>query len=743
MATPSTNVSTHVAEFSPTDGLPLGKDQRAMTFLYGMSDFWVSMFQDPEILNVLIEGNSFISSEIYNKFLQLSSGICLDDVQVSTNSQIKLVLLASSAAVQGEVETYDLPEKISEARCIANRALLPTSTLEEGVDFYIDYEAGVNGQIRFARPLASSKMVYRVLADGSREYALWFIDAKIDEDLIYEHFAKFIGVNQPERSTENFKNLVYGLYYLYTNGPNLDLMRRGLNLALGIPLARDDETVLEIRKYPNTDQWLVIADSNSYLIPYGLEPSVAEGDVLSVGEELASWVEVKDYVNDGDWWINYMIPAKLLPHVPNDDPSRNRYATEGSYADWIMRNYLKNHTFLVNVRTVGFRNIQSFEQLSDIIKSVKPTHTTPIYVWTVPTATEELILEDDLLEFYKNDHRCEVLTTGIARFIRGATNPLRRECPQFTRKSVPAKLMAWLGQSPEINGQVRFFNGGYTDGYIAPNNQFGALTTEEEAWQNVFARKGNQNFLPTKSKIKFLKRDRTIPYAGTSTDWLQDRFPGMRAVLIYNTTQTDAINKFATIGRVYDTTQYINTLFEPEYTIDAINEHAINEAFENSFYDFMLSNFNTYFQRANGFNYLGPFAAIDSYKSFTPNPADLKSTDYLAFVNVLDYFVGVFWITSNFTVQAPAFYTHGETDQLKMRVSGKMTRGMGPMGSPYYLLRGANSTVGGQTSAINEIPINEEESDSTINVSYTDSFNNIPTVDRSGKGLVTVRTWTN
>lgn len=743
MATPSNNVSTHIAEFSPKEGLPLGKSTRSMTFLYGLSDFWVSMFQTPEVLDLMIEGNSFVSSETYNKFLQLSSGICLDDVQVSTNSQIKLVLINASSAVVGEVETYDLPEKISSARYIANRAILPTATLENDVDFYIDYEAGENGQIKFAKPLSQTQMIYRILADGTRQYAMWFVDAKIDENLIYKNYARFIGVDEPKRSTEDFKNLVYGLYFLYTNGPNMELMRRGLNLALGIPLVRDEETVLEIRKYPNTDQYLVIADTNSYLIPYGLEPSVAVGDSLSVGQELASWVEVKDYIKDDNWWINFMIPSKLLPHVPTDDPSRNRYATEGSYADWIMRNYLRKHTFLVNVKTVGFRNIQSFEQLSDIIKSVKPTHTTPIYVWTVPTETEELILEDTLLEFSKVDHRCETLTTGIARFIRDSSNPMRRECPQFTRKSAPAKVNAWLGLSPEINGQVRFFNGGYVDGYIAPNQQFGALQEKEEAWQNLFARKGNQNFLPYKSKINFLNRDRTIPLSGTPYDWLHSRFPGMRAVLLYNTTLSDAVNKFATVGKSFDSTQYINILFEPEYTMDAINQHAINETFENSFYDFMLSNFNSYFTRGTGVNYLGPFAALDSYRTFTPNPADIKATDYLAFFLVQDYFVGVFWITSNYSVQAPAFYTHEETDVLRMRVTGKLTRGMGPIGSPYYLLRGANSSITGQTSAINDIPINEEEVDSTVNVSYIDTYNNIPAVDRSGKGLVTVRTWTN
>jgi len=125
---------------------------------------------------------------------------------------------------------------------------------------------------------------------------------------------------------------------------------------------------------------------------------VAVDDVLSVGDEIAVWVEVKDYQNDGDWWINFMIPSHVLPNIPTDIPERNRYATEGSYADYLMRNYLKKHTFLVNVKTVSFKNIQSFEQLSKIIADVKPSYTTPIYVWTVPTSDEILALNDDQLE---------------------------------------------------------------------------------------------------------------------------------------------------------------------------------------------------------------------------------------------------------------------------------------------------------------------------------------------------------
>jgi hypothetical protein len=398
-------------QFSTT-GLNIGKADRNLTYYYGLSDFWHSMFQDSEKIELLLEASSYKLSDIYSKFLQLTSSISLQDIEIATSQQLKLVLLKDTDAVNGQINTYTLSETITSSRLIANRPLLPTAYLEDGIHYKISDDGT---QIQFFEPLSSIGFASRLLSDGSKEFSLWFVDSLVDEDFVWEHYGNLIGVD-PQLSTDAFKSFIYGLYYLYTNGPNLALLRKGLNLALGIPLARDTETVLEIRKYLNTDQYVVITDLNSYLIPFGLVPTAAVGDVLNPTDELAKWIEVKDYINDGDWWINLAIPPALMPYIPSGQP--DRYAKTGTYADYIMRTFLKQHTFLVNVKTIDFKNLQSFEQLSTIINEVKPSYTYPVYIWTVPTLDETITVDDTGFTKQISQPKAESLTIPTNRFKR-------------------------------------------------------------------------------------------------------------------------------------------------------------------------------------------------------------------------------------------------------------------------------------------------------------------------------------
>lgn len=728
-----------------------------MTYLHGLSDFWVYLFDDASKVNALLEANALTASDIYNKFLQLTSVISLDGISTLTNSQLTLVLISdesnvgvenpTSGKVVGKVETYYLPTDVplKEARYLANRAFLPTSLLEEG-DFYIDQ---ASGQISFARPIGDLGFPFRLLPSGAKQYALWAIDAKVDDQLLYNYYAKLIDIN-PTSSTDLFKNFVYGMYYLFVNGPNLETVKRGLNLVLGIPLARDVETVLEIKKYLNSDQWLVITDLNSYLVPYGLEPSVEVDDLLEVGQELASWIEVKDYRNDGDWWLNFMLPAHLMPHVPpsipggggvSADPTPDRYMVAGSYADWLMRNYLKTHTFLVNVKTVGFKNIQSFEQLAKIIKEVKPAHTTPIYVWTVPIA-DEIIEIIDTLSYELTAHWCEPITDGISRFWRGSPQPMTRDiCSPFIRMSAPASLDDQFGLSPETNGPTRVLNDGFCDGFISPARSFRALTDREAGWHTALRTRDQDQYMPTRSKLDFF-RNMTETGAGKGIRPYADLYPGYRLVALYCTTLKDVKEKFAAASRTVPD-GYIFDLMKPEFLTDLINEHAINDVIENSSYDFLLANFDYFFTKGTNGRYLGAGFPAASYVSYKPDPSALTTSDFLVFTRITPTVCAVYWATRNFSLETPPYIKHPEPDVLTMKVSGKITRGMAGFGAPYYLLRGADASISyNESNEIDAKPINENEDPSTtVTVTYSDEYNPPRIMDRSGVNQVVTRVW--
>lgn len=732
----ASNVNVHISEFSDK-GLDLSKDPRVLTYLYGLSDFWASTFSDVETVNLLLGANSFTASEVYSNFLQLTSGISLADVSEMSESQIKLSFISTANKVIGGIETYKLTDKISYARFLCNRPFLPTSTLEEEVDYYIDVE---NSTISFAKPISSYSLPFRLNTDGSKEYSAWFVDARVDSDILYNNFAKLIGVDKPDRTSEVFKNYVYGLYYMYVNGPNLSIIRRGLNLTLGVPLARETEVVLEIRKYLSSDQYIVITDLNSYLIPYGLEATVEVGETIQLGDEISSWVEVKDYINDGDWWLNFMVPSSLIPDIPTDIPDRNRYATAGSYADYIMRNYLKTHTFLVNVKTVGFKNIQGFQQLSSIISSIKPSYTSPIYVWTVPSGSEIIDINDDDLKFSKHITRCQAISSGMYRFKRGnLSNPLDRSCPQFTRYSVPAVLDEHMGFAPEINGLPRTLDTGFVDGFRNPQSQFRDMSREEDGWTKALFRRDNSHYMPLRSQLGFT---RTLPYdevEGTGSDPILDNFPGKRLICLFTTTMLDILDKFNLASKIVPN-KYMFTLFEPEIISSGINEVSLNGSESIDYYNFILSNFDKYFKRHPDVNYVGPFCAKDNYRIFTPKPADIQQGDFLVFVKIVDYAVGVFWATSNMGIFPDPYWANEGDDTLSMDISGKLARGMGPLGSPIYLLRSAGiEATYSEGSSINTEELDSMNPSSAIitKVNYSDNENLPMIMDRSGRSLIT------
>jgi hypothetical protein len=501
-------------------GLPLGENKINMTYLYGLSDFFSVMFENPDKVNLLLETQSEVASETYSRFLQMASTVSLEDIQKTSGQTLKLVTIKTTDAVFGEVNTYTLPVNMVSSRYIANRPLLPSALMEENVDYRVEVNADGSSRIRFSTDISTAGFSTRLLPDEvTKEYALWFVDSEIDEEWIATYFGDLIGLT-PEASSDTFRNFVYGLYYVYANGPALDLIRKGLNLALGIPLARGTETVLEIRKYLGTDQYVVVTDLNQYFIPYGLPPVVAEGDVLQVSDEIARWVEVKDYVNDGDWWINLQIPASIIPSVPPGQ--KDRYATTGSHFDYLMRNYLKKHTFLVNVKVTSFKETQLFEQLSQIIKTAKPAYTDPIYIWTV-SQEEVLTFNDDQLALRWDQFRCENLNSPIDKFYRANyVTPLKRGCPTFTRFTAPNSVSKLCGTDPYTNGTPDTFLGGAVTGYVNTPIQIRKNTGLESAWLKTINSRATETVNGKRSRVGFYRNAVSLNQTTNLVKYSQD-----------------------------------------------------------------------------------------------------------------------------------------------------------------------------------------------------------------------------
>jgi hypothetical protein len=718
-----------------------------MTYLYGLADFFTVMFQDTSTVNLLLESTTQASAEIYSQFLQLTSTLSLEGIGKTVGSSINLVLINSTDAVAGSLNTFSISSNtILSTRYIANKPFLPTTMLEQNVDFGLVTSSDGSTTITFAQSIDSYSFSVRANKDGSKQYALWFVDAEIDERLISKYYGNLIGAT-PQNSTDAFYSFIYGLYYVYVQGPTLDVIRKGLNLTLGIPLARSAETVLDIRNYLTTNDYIVITDQNQYLIPYGLSPSVSIGQSLVVGDELAQWVVIQDYISDGAWWINLQIPPTIIPTLP--DGQKDRYATEGSHFDYLMSNYLKKHTFLVKVNVGNFENLQTYQQLSTIINKAKPTYTQPIYIWTIDTLVEELTLSEASLKSQIVSSRCENLGLPIDRFYRGNNvDAPTRGCAQFIRFNVPYWVTKICGTDPYVNGDPgsMTLNGNDVTGFTDYVTQYRTNTGEELAWIRAILQRNSETWRGSVTQVGFRRTqiDPTIldgtPINVSSSSW---KVPvGVRVVPLYITTITDINNKSAAIGTPPPSPQQWSfPLFGAYSNTRAINTLAIDGGIHPANSKILIDNFNTLFFRDVSVGYLS--AAIPDetgWKTYAPLVGDIKPGDYLLGIRIINQastdIVGVYWVTSNDTVGAPIYFPVSDPDPLTVIYKMPLTRMGGLNGTPLYLLRGRGTlNYNNVGTAINEAAINTHRSVASpaLNQVYIDKYNplNMP-INRSG-----------
>ena len=735
--------------FSPL-GLPIGANNENLTYLYGMSDFFAMMFENPELINLTLEAQTQSASDIYSNFLQLTSQISITDIQLTLGSTLKLVTIDSANLVPGTINSYTISDDIVASRYIADRAFLPNVLIEYGADFQITQDANGISTITFAKPIGTLGFPSRTTSTGSIQYAIWLVDAEIDQRWLSTKYGALLGIT-PENSTQTFKNYISGLYYVYSGGPTLDLIKKGLNLALGIPICRGNETVLDIRNYLETDQYIIITDQNQYVIPYGLTPLVNVGDSLTATSDLAQWVVIKDYESDGDWWVNMYIPSSLIPSIPPGQPSR--FAYSGSIFDQLMRQYLKKHTFLVQVNVTTFKDLQVFQELGTIIRNSKPTYTEAIYVWAVETQTETLTLSDSNMTLSVGKQLFDNITnSGIDKMMRDATKPLARGNPIFIRYDAPSWLNPITGIDAYVN--VNSFplasstlGSTPVTGFINPIGQYRPSTQYEIAWQTTLWDRDTEVARTDRGKLGFRRGVIPISMSAPGVDntsipsqFLRKMFnitSGTNIVPMYVTTQMDLAAKCAASGiPAPDVTKPFFSLFQPLTNSLAIDDFAIDGQIAPPVVTGLIPNYNNFNNRGLGVNYLGTaIPPLGAQQWVAPNVSALTPTDFIIGSVIIDNFVALYLVTANISWNTNNYYPVNSIDTLSSSFTTRPNRGAGPTSSPYYLVRGRGVSLdntGSGTGSINSTKVEGAlPSNGGLNANpapYSDALNLNPTV---------------
>lgn len=362
-------------------------NDQSLIYMYGLSDFWSDIFGDTQLVEAVLASSTIELAEVYSYFLQRAAGISLTDISDRYSTRIKLLLLDESSALDDEGTTFPINKEFDSAYKISNRPILPTQTLDNDVHYEV-----LDDTIRFYKPLKDMKFPVRYTSKGTEEYALWLVDVEVDENWIDNSFGRLVGFTE-EDAIFNYKSFLEGVYYLYSNGPNISYIERGVNLAMGMPYARATEVILDIRQDAMTGNWIVFTNTQAYELPYGYRPDLRVGDTITENEVLTTWVEIRDHVRSGDWWYDVYLPKEVLGSLT--DPYELGRCTPGSTGDKMMQNFLKHHMFEVLI-TQPNGDEQSFNTARDLVLYAKPEYTFPIFVWRAPIEDEIIDIQDDL-----------------------------------------------------------------------------------------------------------------------------------------------------------------------------------------------------------------------------------------------------------------------------------------------------------------------------------------------------------
>lgn len=72
----------------------------------------------------------------------------------------------------------------------------------------------------------------------TREMAMWAVDARVDRDLLYNNFGHLLGFRK--RSGEPYRAFLQGVSQLFLRGPSVARFESALNVAAGLPVVRED-----------------------------------------------------------------------------------------------------------------------------------------------------------------------------------------------------------------------------------------------------------------------------------------------------------------------------------------------------------------------------------------------------------------------------------------------------------------------------------------------------------------------
>lgn len=244
--------------------------------LSALGSFWGQFYKN-DMVRDYADGSGKQISNLYLRICEIILGSSLKDIPVFSSSSWELLVLKDSQKntnvesflKYGDTDlsygadglyyggiTYPLYSIYSvpfvdTGNFMVNRIYEPTFFLRKGTDYVIR-----NNTILFLADLFSGNIpiVYSYDADGNiidREVYLWLPKVSFDESYLYKRYGYILGIPEHfDLSGEEYKNVLYSLLGLYTNGPKEKYVIGFMNAIFGIPISTESkETIKYIEDY--------------------------------------------------------------------------------------------------------------------------------------------------------------------------------------------------------------------------------------------------------------------------------------------------------------------------------------------------------------------------------------------------------------------------------------------------------------------------------------------------------------
>jgi len=308
-------------------------------FILGLSDLWTKFFADDAQLKAVYTGTEILVGQAYLELVSTVLNISARETPVFQKEFFKLITVREDNVIyrvkDGNYGFEVTGIGLKDCQFLYNKIFGPSTILEKRQHFSFDSSTDEDVLVFFNDPFdwlgdgepipgIASRVVEVVDADGivtrQRELAFWIPDATMEQFDLYLNYGYLI--NRFEPSSEAYRALIQGVIQYFVLGPTPQHLLSTLNVVIGLPVIREDGEVLQRITNANGIN-TVVTDKNNYAFDEGIPlredvtATVNWGTLIfEAFEHLSTVFFVRDSISEPTWWMDSIIPQKLLPDEP-------------------------------------------------------------------------------------------------------------------------------------------------------------------------------------------------------------------------------------------------------------------------------------------------------------------------------------------------------------------------------------------------------------------------------------------